>query len=90
MNKLFRAAVAGSSLLLSAALGHAQEKPAELKIAMTTFLTGPASVFGIPDDVVTHPPEAPLGGWKESGYGTEGGIEILEPYQKTKFVSARS
>lgn len=42
------------------------------------------------NDVVTHPPEAPLGGWKESGYGTEGGIEILEPYQKTKFVSARS
>lgn len=36
----------------------------------------------------THLPEVPLGGWKESGYGTEGGIEILAPYQKTKFVSA--
>jgi succinate-semialdehyde dehydrogenase / glutarate-semialdehyde dehydrogenase len=41
------------------------------------------------NDVVTHPPEVPLGGWKESGYGTEGGVEILEPYQKTKFVSTR-
>lgn len=41
------------------------------------------------NDVVTHPPEVPLGGWKESGYGTEGGTGILEPYQKTKFVSAR-
>lgn len=41
------------------------------------------------NDVVTHPPEVPLGGWKESGYGTEGGIEILAPYQKTKFVSSR-
>lgn len=41
------------------------------------------------NDVVTHLPEVPLGGWKESGYGTEGGIEILSPYQKTKFVSAR-
>lgn len=41
------------------------------------------------NDVVTHPPEVPLGGWKESGYGTEGGIEILAPYQKTKFVSLR-
>lgn len=41
------------------------------------------------NDVVTHPPEVPLGGWKESGYGTEGGTEILAPYQKTKFVSAR-
>lgn len=42
------------------------------------------------NDVVTHPPEVPLGGWKESGYGTEGGIEILTPYQKSKFVSTRA
>jgi succinate-semialdehyde dehydrogenase / glutarate-semialdehyde dehydrogenase len=41
------------------------------------------------NDVVTHPPEVPLGGWKDSGYGTEGGVEILAPYQKTKFVSVR-
>lgn len=41
------------------------------------------------NDVATHLPEVPLGGWKESGYGTEGGIEILAPYQKTKFVSVR-
>ncbi len=41
------------------------------------------------NDVVTHPPEVPLGGWKDSGNGTEGGIEILDPYQKTRFVSTR-
>ncbi len=41
------------------------------------------------NDVVTHIPEVPLGGWKDSGYGTEGGTEILVPYQKTKFVSTR-
>ena len=41
------------------------------------------------NDVVTHPPEVPLGGWKDSGYGTEGGPDILAPYQKTKFVSIR-
>jgi succinate-semialdehyde dehydrogenase/glutarate-semialdehyde dehydrogenase len=41
------------------------------------------------NDVVTHHPEVPLGGWKESGIGTEGGLEILRPYQKTKFVSIR-
>ena len=41
------------------------------------------------NDFVTHAPEVPLGGWKESGYGTEGGIEILVPYQKTKFVSVK-
>ncbi len=36
---------------------------------------------------LTHHPEASLGGWKESGIDTEGGIEILEPYQRTKHVS---
>lgn len=38
---------------------------------------------------LTHHPEASLGGWKESGIDTEGGIEILEPYQRTKNVSIR-
>lgn len=41
------------------------------------------------NDIPTHIPEVPLGGWKGSGYGTEGGQTILEPYQKTKFVSQR-
>lgn len=36
---------------------------------------------------LTHQPEAPLGGWKESGIDTEGGIEILDPYQVTKHVN---
>jgi len=31
-------------------------------------------------------PEAPFGGVKDSGYGSEGGIEGLEAYQNTKFV----
>lgn len=36
---------------------------------------------------LTHLPEAPLGGWKDSGIGTEGGIEILEPYTISKHVN---
>lgn len=48
MKKLMRTAAFGTGLALAAVFGYAQEKPAELKIAMTTFLTGPASVFGIP------------------------------------------
>ena len=39
------------ALLASAALvapAVAQNKPAELKIGITTFLSGPASVFGVP------------------------------------------
>jgi len=40
------ALVAASVLLIAAA--RAQEKPAEIKIAIATFLSGPASVFGVP------------------------------------------
>ncbi|MBM3598825.1 MAG: NAD-dependent succinate-semialdehyde dehydrogenase [Alphaproteobacteria bacterium] len=32
-------------------------------------------------------PEVPFGGIKESGYGSEGGAEAVEPYLITKFVS---
>lgn len=31
--------------------------------------------------------ETPFGGVNESGYGSEGGIEGLEVYQRTKFVT---
>ena len=42
----FGSALAGLALLTSGAL--AQDKPSELKIGITTFLSGPASVFGVP------------------------------------------
>jgi succinate-semialdehyde dehydrogenase/glutarate-semialdehyde dehydrogenase len=42
-------------------------------------------VVGV-NGALTHYPEAPLGGWKESGIDTEGGLEILDPYQRTKHV----
>jgi len=32
-------------------------------------------------------PEVPFGGVKDSGYGSEGGIEALESYLNTKFIS---
>ena len=32
-------------------------------------------------------PETPFGGVKDSGYGHEGGIEGLNAYMATKFVS---
>ncbi len=35
-------------------------------------------------------PETPFGGVKDSGYGSEGGIEGIEPYLVTKFVSQAS
>ncbi|MDE8345792.1 MAG: aldehyde dehydrogenase family protein, partial [Acidocella sp.] len=35
-------------------------------------------------------PETPFGGVKDSGYGSEGGIEGLEPYMVTKFISQAS
>ena len=39
---------AGAVFALSAGLARAQDKPAELKIGITTFLSGAASVFGVP------------------------------------------
>ena len=31
--------------------------------------------------------QAPFGGWKESGYGLEGGHYGLEPFLETKYIS---
>ena len=39
---------ASAAVLLSAATASAAEKPDELKIGITAFLSGPASVFGEP------------------------------------------
>ncbi len=44
LSRLFAGAVAA----LAAATALAQTKPAELKVGITTFLSGPASVFGVP------------------------------------------
>jgi succinate-semialdehyde dehydrogenase/glutarate-semialdehyde dehydrogenase len=32
-------------------------------------------------------PETPFGGVKESGYGSEGGLEGLQAYTNVKFIS---
>lgn len=48
MNRLIRAAALGLALITASFASVAQQKPAELKIGMTTFLSGPAAVFGVP------------------------------------------
>ena len=35
-------------------------------------------------------PEVPFGGTKDSGYGSEGGLEAIEGYLNTKFVTQAS
>ena len=40
--------LAASALALSTGLASAQDKPAELKIGISTFTSGAASVFGVP------------------------------------------
>ncbi|MCS6767041.1 MAG: NAD-dependent succinate-semialdehyde dehydrogenase [Candidatus Protistobacter heckmanni] len=45
-----------------------------------------AGMVGI-NSVVIALPETPFGGVKDSGYGHEGGIEAIEAYVNTKFVS---
>jgi branched-chain amino acid transport system substrate-binding protein len=47
MNKVIRIGLTGLYIIAASALAWAQ-KPAELKIGMTTFLSGPAAVFGVP------------------------------------------
>lgn len=47
MKTATRVLAAAAALLVSASL-HAQEKPAAVKIGITAFLSGPASVFGEP------------------------------------------
>jgi succinate-semialdehyde dehydrogenase/glutarate-semialdehyde dehydrogenase len=39
------------------------------------------------NSVAISTPETPFGGIKESGYGSEGGIEGLSAYLNTKFIS---
>ncbi len=50
---LFRL-LAGSLAALAMTGAHAQSKPAELKVGITTFLSGPASVFGVPAKVAAE------------------------------------
>lgn len=45
---LLGAAATSGSLLLAGGNAGAQQKPSELKVGITTFLSGPASVFGVP------------------------------------------
>src|SRR3978361_969315 len=47
--QFFKAAVAAGLLVANlAGSAQAQNKPQEIKIGITTFLSGPASVFGVP------------------------------------------
>jgi succinate-semialdehyde dehydrogenase/glutarate-semialdehyde dehydrogenase len=43
-------------------------------------------VVGLNDTVPTVP-QAPFGGWKESGIGREGGVEGIHAYLETKYIS---
>lgn len=47
-----------------------------------------AGMVGINHPMVSMP-ETPFGGIDESGYGSEGGIEGLEAYQRTKFITEK-
>ena len=69
----------------------------EFGLAAYAFTTSSATANAIGDaiqsgmvgvnSVAISTPETPFGGIKESGYGSEGGIEGLSAYLNTKFVS---
>ncbi len=57
--------------------------------AQTATMIGDAMQSGMVgvNSVMISTPETPFGGVKESGYGSEGGIEGLHAYLNTKFIS---
>jgi succinate-semialdehyde dehydrogenase/glutarate-semialdehyde dehydrogenase len=57
--------------------------------AQTATLIGDALQSGMVgvNSIAISTPETPFGGIKESGYGSEGGIEGLAAYLNTKFIS---
>jgi succinate-semialdehyde dehydrogenase/glutarate-semialdehyde dehydrogenase len=57
--------------------------------ARTANLIGDALQSGMVgvNSIAISTPETPFGGIKESGYGSEGGIEGLQAYFNTKFIS---
>jgi len=57
-----------------------------VKIATAIADALQAGVVGVNQFAIAFP-ESPFGGVKESGYGSEGGIEGMEAYLATKFVS---
>jgi len=66
-------------------------------LAAYAFTTSSATANAIGDaiqsgmvgvnSVAISTPETPFGGIKESGYGSEGGVEGLQAYMNTKFIS---
>ena len=66
-------------------------------LAAYAFTEDPALISRLKDDVetgllavnstVVSVPETPFGGVKHSGYGSEGGIEGLEAFLTTRFVT---
>jgi succinate-semialdehyde dehydrogenase / glutarate-semialdehyde dehydrogenase len=69
----------------------------EFGLAAYTFTSSPKTATAIGDalqsgmvgvnSVAISTPETPFGGIKDSGYGSEGGIEGLEVYMNKKFIS---
>lgn len=80
---------------LDAALEEANRLPVGL--AAYAFTTSQATVLRIQSDLnagvvginqtAVSLPEAPFGGVNETGWGSEGGIEGLETFLRTKFVN---
>src|ERR1700720_1404040 len=57
--------------------------------AQTATMIGDAMQSGMVgvNSIAISTPETPFGGVKESGYGSEGGVEGLQAYLSTKFIS---
>ena len=79
------------SAVLASALGFAQDKPAELKLGISTFTSGAASVFGVPGKAAAEllieeiNKEGGIGGVKLSATFVDegiGGDKLLSEYRR--------
>ena len=62
-------ATAGAALCAAPSRAGAQAKPAELKMGIVSFLSGPATVFGVPSKNAAE--------WLIEKYNREGGIGVV-------------
>lgn len=86
--KDFDAAMKEANRLAYGLAAYAYTRSANTATAFSRAIEG--GVISINHHGISGMPEMPFGGVKDSGYGSEGGLEGIEPYLVTKFITHKS
>jgi succinate-semialdehyde dehydrogenase/glutarate-semialdehyde dehydrogenase len=84
VRKLACALAAGCSIIVKGLASHAYSRSAKIENAIAAAIESGMISINHHDLAL---PEVPFGGVKDSGYGSEGGMEAIENYLNTKFIS---